>query len=1287
MRAPRGAVLGALAVVVLLALPGPARPPGGTVTLEPGPAAAVTWPTSSGLLLAEVLTGGASASDEYVEITNAGSGPTDLAGMELVYVTATGGTITRKATWPASTIVEPGRHVLVANTAGIHAASADATYSGGLAATGGAIVLRPVGGSPVDAVGWGDAASQFVEGATAPAPPAGSSIERRPGGALGNGLDSNDNAADWVVNPAPVPQSLASPAVPPPSPSPAPTESPSTTPGPTTAPTPAPEPSASPTPSPEPTPSESPSADPSLEPTPSAVPTEAPTPSPEPTPSESPSADPSLEPTPSAVPTEAPTPSPEPTPSADPSEAPTPSPEPTPSADPSEAPTLSPEPTADPTPLPSPEPTPSPIPTDPTSPAPIVSPSAAPDPTPVPDAAIPIAEARQLPSGLTVAVQGVLTTPLGLLEDGRGAFLQDASGGIALLFDVTPEALPAGSTLRVSGTLDDRYSQRTLRVAAPPVALGTAPLPQPFEIATGDAGEVLEGLLLSTSGTVTEAPSALTSGLAVTLDDGSGPIRVVLVAGIEPAGLARGMRLAVRGPLGQRDATGSGLTGYRLDVTRAGDLAVVVPDPTPTPEPSPAPSATPDSTPAPTAAPTPSPAPSPTPIPTTSPTPAPTPAPSPSASPTPFEPPTVPIAVARAGAVGSSVRIEATVVASPGRVGVAALLAVADTSGGIFVRFDEALNVARGDVLRLTGRLADPYGQLELRVAATGLVRTGSAALPEPLPLGPAGLGESTEARLVTLEGVIAGTPVRELGGDVVMRLVGAAGKSAALRATRASGIEPGSVHSGDRVRVVGIVGQRASRRGALDGYRVWLRDPADVRHLAGTTGPSPTPHPSGSPRPTATLACDGPLVAIASALRSSGIVCVAGTVTVPATLLDASGRRIVIQDATAAIEVLLPSDAAAPAPGDRVRVAGTIGRAYGAPRIAATSLERTGHAAIAPEALSGAPTEALEWRIVRFDGKIAERRRMGDRWRLEVEAFGVSIPVAGMPGAGIAPGPLEPGARVRVVGIIRRPFPTASDRRFVVVPRSPADVAILAPPSAGPGGAASGSRGGPGAHAGSTSGSGVGGTTAGPRDADIAALGTLVGARVRVGGLVVAATSDALVVDDGTAAGRLVLGGDAAVYLGSLGMGDAVGATGTVRDGMDGPEVLVGAAADLVRLGDLGEGLPLDPVSPLEAWASGAPDASAEPAAVRPAAPRGGPEAGGGPASPGGAIVPGAAGVAAVVLLLAAAAALAFAARRRRDAGRTAHRVSLRLAELASSRAPDAGPAPGSAVTARKSA
>ena len=162
------------------------------------PAADVGWPPSTGLLVAEIVTGGASASDEWVELANVASAAVDLAGLEVVYVTSSGGTVTRKASWTSGATLQPGARLLLANAAGVHASIADATYSGGLAATGGTIVVRAVGGSPIDAVGWGDAVNLFVEGSPAAAPPPGASLARRtlPGGGL---VDTNDKAADLAI--------------------------------------------------------------------------------------------------------------------------------------------------------------------------------------------------------------------------------------------------------------------------------------------------------------------------------------------------------------------------------------------------------------------------------------------------------------------------------------------------------------------------------------------------------------------------------------------------------------------------------------------------------------------------------------------------------------------------------------------------------------------------------------------------------------------------------------------------------------------------------------------------------------------------------------------------------------------------------------------------------------------------------------------------------------------------------------------------------------------------------
>src|SRR4051794_11455667 len=205
-----------LLVVVLVALalgssPAQGRP--AATEIDAAALAVVSWPPSTGFLVSEVVTGGASASDEFVEIYNASASSLDLNGLELVYVTSTGTTVTRKQSWTAL-VVPAHRHLLIANSSGKYATGADGLYSGGISATGGSIALRVIGGTVIDSLSWGDAASSFVEGSAGTAPAAGASLERKPGGALGNATDTNNNASDAAANASPVAQGLLADAVP-----------------------------------------------------------------------------------------------------------------------------------------------------------------------------------------------------------------------------------------------------------------------------------------------------------------------------------------------------------------------------------------------------------------------------------------------------------------------------------------------------------------------------------------------------------------------------------------------------------------------------------------------------------------------------------------------------------------------------------------------------------------------------------------------------------------------------------------------------------------------------------------------------------------------------------------------------------------------------------------------------------------------------------------------------------------------------------------------------------------
>jgi hypothetical protein len=605
------------------------------------------------------------------------------------------------------------------------------------------------------------------------------------------------------------------------------------------------------------------------------------------------------------------------------------------------------------------------------------------------------------------------------------------------------------------------------------------------------------------------------------------------------------------------------------------------------------------------------------------------------------------------------VTVEGVVTAEAGRIGLPPLVVIQDATGAIVLKLpDGAPRPARGAVVRVTGKLAEPYGQLEVRPAAAAVSIVGSGALPDPLPGSAASLGEATEAWLVVLEGTLDAPIVREASGDLVLRLVDDAGVPFRARATRAAGIERTVARPGARLRLTGIVGQRASRKGALDGYRLWLRDAADLVVTAA-------PRPSASPEPP-----DAAVRPIAAVLRlDKGSVRVEGIVTIPATLLDASGRRLIVQDASAAVEILLPAGQAAPRPGTRLRIDGEIGTAYGAPRIRATVVRVLGTAKIpAPRNLSRPPGSGDEGELVRIAGRVVDLQRLGNRWRAEVRTSGATIVVAGLAGAGIPAATMAEGTGVTVVGVVRRPHPAATDRRFAVVPRGPGDIHV----SDVAGTAAGGLRGSGGATSrpGAPSGGSAASSDAPAIDADLAALTGLDGARVRVGGIVVALDGDLLLIDDGTATGGLRLTGDAAALLPLLETGDAVSAVGRVALTATGAIVQVDEPASLARLGDLGEALPLDPGGAGLAVDGGAELASPPPAPVGPAGlPGVAPDLSRGAAGPGDS--PLLAGVGLTLVASGGWASLA-ALRRRRDRRRLAARIEARIAALAA-RAPRA--------------
>jgi len=621
------------------------------------------------LLISEVVTGGASASDEFVELYNPGPLELPLEGLELVYVSASGATITRRAAWDlGAPSVPAGHHVMVANELGAYASIADALYGSGMAATGGSVALRIQGATTaIDAVGWGTAVSTWLEATPAPVAPAGSSLERLPGGAAGSTQDTDNNLADFVVRSMPDPQNSTSPATPDPD---------------------------QPTPTPTPTPAWTSSSGPS--------PTTSLTPSP------APSASPGFE---------------------------------------------------------------------------VVS----------------VATARALPNGTQVTIEGTALT--GSSFNDGGGYVADSTGGVAVL--VTDGAYERGALLRVKGTLDDRFSQRTIRVMGADVAvIGEGSDPSPTARATGAIDESVEGGLARINGVITGSPTELTAGLAFDVDDGSGSTRVIVVSlsEIDTSSWLREARVDLVGVVGQRDSSGSGSVGYRVQPRDASDvISVGPPNSSPSASGSVQPTASPDA--------------SEDPVGITS------------------------IADARMAPKNARVRVRGVVTLPPGIVDPVSAV-IQDGTGAIMLRVgDEVGSLQRGSLVEVDGVRSTKSGMETLRVT-TPARALGNAVEPDVRTVRTGEVAEGDEARLVSVRGALVASARRASSGTVSFEIDDGSGP---LRVSFGASlaVEHELLTAGAWIEVRGVLGQETTGALPTRGYRVWPRHASDLRMLAEATDPA----------------------------------------------------------------------------------------------------------------------------------------------------------------------------------------------------------------------------------------------------------------------------------------------------------------------------------------------------------------------------------------------------------------------------------------------------------------
>jgi uncharacterized protein YdeI (BOF family) len=171
---------------------------------------------------------------------------------------------------------------------------------------------------------------------------------------------------------------------------------------------------------------------------------------------------------------------------------------------------------------------------------------------------ITIAEARSLPLGTVVTIDGVVTVPSGAFSSStfdQGFAIQDRTGGI---YVSVPDnnGFALRQQVRVTGTLADTVLPGLLVLVdvTEIKAHGTGPKVQPLSVATGDVAEGTEGQIVKITGTITQPiVNDLPFGFIIFINDGSGEVHSFVCAstGIDVGGLSPGQTVEVTGFSGE----------------------------------------------------------------------------------------------------------------------------------------------------------------------------------------------------------------------------------------------------------------------------------------------------------------------------------------------------------------------------------------------------------------------------------------------------------------------------------------------------------------------------------------------------------------------------------------------------------------------------------------------------------------------------------------------------------------------------------------------------------------
>lgn len=171
-------------------------------------------------------------------------------------------------------------------------------------------------------------------------------------------------------------------------------------------------------------------------------------------------------------------------------------------------------------------------------------------------AGIPIAEARSLPLGTIVTIDGEVTVASGAFSSStfdQGFAIQDRTGGIYVSVSDNMGFAPR-QQVRVTGTLADSFGLLILTDVTEIKAHGRGPKVKPLPVETSDVNETTEGKLVIIRGTITQPiANDLPFGFVIVVNDGSGEINSFVSAstGIDVSGLSPGQTVEITGFSGQ----------------------------------------------------------------------------------------------------------------------------------------------------------------------------------------------------------------------------------------------------------------------------------------------------------------------------------------------------------------------------------------------------------------------------------------------------------------------------------------------------------------------------------------------------------------------------------------------------------------------------------------------------------------------------------------------------------------------------------------------------------------